>query len=73
MVGAPAPINLDEAYSFQRGDLYTLHVVDPNKPTNGSIRNVASGIFQHAVLTNSDGSMTLGGKFAPLKDISLFD
>jgi len=73
LVGGPAPINLDEAYAFQKGDLYTLHVVDPNKPTNAPIRNVASGIFQHAVLRNSDGSMTLSGKFAPLKEISLFD
>jgi hypothetical protein len=73
IVGGPAPINLHEAYAFQKGDLYTLHVVDLNKPTSATIRNLASGIFQHAVLKNSGGSMTLGGKFAPLKEISLFD
>jgi hypothetical protein len=73
IVGGPAPINLHEAYAFQKGDLYTLHVFDPYKPTTATIRNVASGIFQHAVLKNSDGSMTLGGKFAPSKEISLFD
>jgi hypothetical protein len=75
IVGGPATVQLDEGYVYQRGDLYTLYRVDPNKPTNVNVilRNLASGIFQHAVLQYPNGHDTLEGHFPPLKDITLFD
>jgi hypothetical protein len=74
ILGGPVPIELDEGYIYQKGDFYTAQKVDPNKPTNGTIRNLASGIFQHAVFEFPDGgSFTLGGHFPPVKEITLFD
>jgi hypothetical protein len=64
---------VEEAYHYQRGYYYRLYAVDPNKPTNVLIRNLASGIFQHAVLQSPEGHMSLAGIFPPLKDIALFD
>jgi hypothetical protein len=73
LVGGPAPQFMEEAYHYQKGEFYTLHVVDPNKPTNAWIRNLASGIFQYAVFQSGDSQMTWGGHFPPVKDITLFD
>jgi hypothetical protein len=73
LVGGPMPLNMEEAYHYQRGDLFRLYTFDPDKPTSVLIRNLASGIFQHAVLQSPDGHSALGGHFPPLKDITLFD
>lgn len=73
LVGGPVPLNFDDVYHYQRGDLFRHYPFDPNNPTNVLIRNLASGIFQHAVLQSPDGHITLGGHFPPLKDIRLFD
>jgi len=73
LLGGATPQTVEEAYHYQRGDYYRLYAVDPNKPTNVQIRNLASGIFQHAVLQSPEGHMSLAGIFPPLKDIALFD
>jgi hypothetical protein len=73
MIGGPVPLRLDEGYLYQKGDFYTLYKVDWKKPTSAMMRNLASGIFQHAVLEDSKGHITLAGYFPPLKEISLFD
>jgi hypothetical protein len=73
LLGGPAPQTMEEAYHYQRGDLFRLYTFDPNKPMNVLMRNLASRIFQHAVLQSQEGHMVLGGYFPPLKDITLFD
>lgn len=73
MRGGPTPVRLDEVYLYQKGEFYTVHRIDPKKPTNAWIRNLASGIFQYAVLADDQGHMTLGGIFPPNKEITLFD
>lgn len=73
IVGGPMMLQLNDGYVYQRGDFYTLYNFDPNKPTNLTVRNLASGIFQHAVLQRADGHVTLGGHFPPTKEITLFD
>lgn len=66
--------NFQDGYHYQRGNYYTLYRVDPTKTTNISIRNLASGIFQHAVLKSGDGSeVLLSGHFPPTKEVTLFD
>jgi hypothetical protein len=71
--GGPVKIRLDEGYVYQRGEFYALRVVDPNKPTNFMLKNLASGMFLHVVLQHPDGHTTFGGYFPPTKDITLFD
>jgi hypothetical protein len=73
IVGGPEVMQLEDGYFYQKGEFYTLHMVDPKKPTNTMIKNLASGIFQHAVLQFPDGNITFGGHFPPLKEITLFD
>jgi hypothetical protein len=73
LMGGPAPWIIEEAYHYQTGEIFRLYTFDPKKPTNILIRNLASGIIQHAVLRSPEGHMTLGGYFPPLKDVTLFD
>lgn len=71
--GGPTPQRVEEAYHYQKGEFYTLHVVDLSKPPTAWIRNLASGIFQYAVFQSAERQMTLAGLFPPDKDITLFD
>jgi hypothetical protein len=71
--GGLRPLNLEERYNYQKGEFYTLHQINRCKPTTAWIRNLASGIFQFAVLQGDHGESTLGGHFPPNKDVTLFD
>lgn len=73
IIGGPANLQFEDGYFYQKGDFYTLQIVDPKKPTNAIVKNLASGIFQHAVFQFRDGHFTIGGHFPPLKEITLFD
>jgi hypothetical protein len=74
IANGPANATFKDGYHYQRGEFYTAYPVDPNKPTNALVRNLASGIFQHAVVVHPDGSEdVLGGYFPPTKEISLFE
>jgi hypothetical protein len=73
MRGGLASVPVHEAYHYQRAEYYTVYKVDPNRPTTAWIKNLASGIFQYAVLQFQDGQITLGGYFPPVKDVTLFD
>jgi hypothetical protein len=74
IVGGSANATFKDGYHYQRGEFYTAYAVDPNKPTDAWVRNLASGIFQHAVIVHPDGKEdVLGGHFPPTKEITLFD
>jgi len=70
--GGPVNLRLDNGYFYQGGDLYTVYNFD-GRPMTATIKNLASGIFQHAVFRSPNGQMTLGGVFPPSKEITLFD
>jgi hypothetical protein len=74
IVNGPANAAFKDGYHYQRGEFYTAYQVDPKQPTNAWVRNLASGIFQHAVIVYPDGKEdVLGGNFPPSKEIALFD
>jgi len=74
IVGGAMPLQLDDGYVYQRGNLFKMFKFDPNGVTNLSITNIASGIVQHAVVEDAGGQqMVLSGYFPPLKEITLFD
>jgi hypothetical protein len=74
LTNGPMQAKFKEGYHYQRGEFFTAYKVEPNKPTNAWVRNLASGIFQHAVIVHPDGhEAVLGGHFPPTKEITLFD
>ena len=74
LTNGPANASFTDGYYYQRGEFYTTYAVDPNRPTNAWVKNLASGIFQHAVLVHANGrEEVLGGHFPPSKEIALFD
>ncbi|MCK9913693.1 hypothetical protein MXD81_31375 [Microbacteriaceae bacterium K1510] len=70
--GSPQ-IPLADGYYHQRGDFFTAYKADPKKPTDAWLRNLASGIFQHAVIVHPGREDVWKGVFPPTKDIGLFD
>lgn len=74
ITNGPRTAKFKDGYYYQRGEFYTAYPVDQDKPTDAWVRNLASGIFQHAVLVHKDGREDiLGGRFPPTKEITLFD
>jgi hypothetical protein len=73
LLGGPAPIELDNGYVYQRGELFRLCRHDPFRPTNVNMTNVASGIVKRAVLELSGGEHILQGIFPPVTEITLID
>jgi hypothetical protein len=69
------PTNADfRGYHYQRGEYFTAYPFDPNRPTNGVLRRLASGIFQHAVIVSLDGTEhQFRGRFPPTDEITLFE
>ena len=72
MIGGPLRLPLNDRYFYQQGNFYTVYDFD-RTPVSATIKNLASGIFQHAVFRSPGGQMTLGGIFPPSKEITLFD
>jgi hypothetical protein len=74
LINGPMQATFNEGYYYQRGEFFTAYKTNPNKPTNAWVRNLASGIFQHAVIVRDDeGEDVLGGYFPPTREITLFD
>jgi hypothetical protein len=74
LANGPMQAEFKEGYHYQRGEFFTAYKVDPNKPTNAWVKNLASGIFQHAAIVHPNGREdVLGGYFPPTKEITLFD
>jgi hypothetical protein len=72
MIGGPLRLPLNDGYFSQEGNFYTVYDFD-GRPVSATIKNLASGIFQHAVFRSAGGQMTLGGVFPLSKEITLFD
>lgn len=73
LTNGPSNASFTDGYYYQHGEFYTAYQATQNKPTNALIRNLASGIFQHAVIVDVDGNESvLGGYFPPSKEIALF-
>jgi hypothetical protein len=74
VANGPMQAEFKEGYHYQRGEFFTAYKFDRNKPTNVWVKNLASGIFQHAVIVHPNGREdVLGGHFPPTKEITLFD
>jgi hypothetical protein len=74
ITNGPTNATFQDGYHYQRGEFFTAYPHDPNRPTNAVLRNLASGIFQHAVLVYPDGTEQLiGGHFPSTKEITLFE
>ncbi|MGJ5041902.1 MULTISPECIES: hypothetical protein [unclassified Bradyrhizobium] len=74
ITNGPTNAVYQDGYHYQRGEFFTAYPHDPNRPTNVVLRNLASGIFQHAVIIYPNGTeQLLGGHFPPTKDITLFE
>lgn len=65
--------SIERMYVHQSGEFYQLVDRQAGKPTEMRVRNLASGITQHAVVRWPDGSETvLGGIFPPTNSVTLF-
>jgi len=74
ITNGPTKADFRDGYHYQHGEYFTAYPFDPNRPTNSVSRNIASGIFQHAVIVLPDGTeQLLVGHFPPTKEITLFE